>query len=197
MTPKVFLSISLLLASLVALTGCVSTTIEREALPPEVFELAAVNSKRIGLRVVQDEIDNVVGHQFLLFFLPFGRVSIADPVKSVHRALYEELSIRGYKPIPVSNELQSSTDTLFVRLKSIQASAYDFLFFRRVFSRIEISGSIVSENGESLPQVNALSNVGLTKRFGFEKELNEVLQLALLESSRELLDKLRVRERIK
>ena len=173
-----------------ALSGCLRTELLRESIPEPVLGLAAMNQKKIELRVTPPDEDSTVGHQFLLVIIPFGSIYLNDPIGHLTRSLYTNLALEGFKPI--SSELGSAPLSLEVSTEKVQVSAYDFIAIRRIVGKISLRGVLRSADGTIYREWLASGSYSELRPFAFEKQLNHVFQKALTSATEELVRELRL-----
>ena len=167
-----------LAAVMLLLCGCVRTTVPRAAIPPEVFRLAATNRRPLHLMLPGNTEELSAGHQYLLFFIPFGRVVIEHPEEHLRSAAYRGLSLNGYNPL-VDAAAAGNIPSMQFSLTGVQVSAYDFLITRKIVCDIQVEVRRYSAQGE-LERV-AEGRVAETDfvRYAFAPELQTVFLKAM------------------
>lgn len=151
------------------LLGCAHTRIAPRHIPPEVLRLVELAQKRVSIKV-DCPIDEIVGHQYLLIFLPFGRISVAEIEDHLKHALVTELSQLGIAPFYVKHDKDAD---FVVRCDSLSLTAYDLIFFRHIVSNISLR--LVS-NRFSNNELPFTLNESQYRAFAFHPQLERVLQ---------------------
>ena len=161
------------------------------ALGKEVFELAASNPAPIFVEVemsgskspeVLPEGPVLVGHQYLFIVFPFGNVRLGSPADSVMASTYQQLTVRGLKPITSKSHVFGPLPTLRIKVASLSLSAFDLLVTRRVTSSIEGTAILLSPSGQVVWQRDFEGHSAEYRRYGFQAELEKSL-LESLESA--------------
>ncbi|MDC0358658.1 hypothetical protein OAO01_07575 [Oligoflexia bacterium] len=154
----------------------------------KVFELAAVNTAPLGLVIEGQKERFSAGHQYLFVIIPFGRVVIEDPSKYLERSAYTKLALLGYKPLV--NSTGTRHKTLQIRIDSLQASAFDFLFFRRVVARVSLGASLKDGLGNEIAEVTADASHASVRKYGFHTELEYALDKSFSAALSDLFEQL-------
>ncbi len=155
------------------LSGCLVTPLKTPQLPRNLYRLQALNQRQIQL-LVSPIKDTTLGRQYLMFFIPFGRITDQSPAKSLYDLAFQELAVRGYKTVSSDT---SPTRSLSISIGTISLNAYDFLFFRRIVARVELTLQL---NGRKLEFVNATKSK-LTQS-AFAPELSALYHQSLSEA---------------
>jgi hypothetical protein len=170
------------LAALLCLAGCLSTELKSAGPPSNVYRLAAINTRPLILKVESVLESEIGGHQYVLIFIPFGRIRVPAPQEYVYDSAYTALSLRGYHPLPPAG-YAANAPKLNIVLNELKTSAYDFLLFRRVSCRIALTARLISPDGRTLGYWEAVGESASLRRFGFapqlEKALHEAVELAV------------------
>jgi len=171
------------------LVSCVATPLRTESLTDDVILLAASNRKPIYLDIKVQNSELTVGRQFLLMLIPFGRVYLPAPETFVSRAVYQELSLRGYKPI-VDKDIKLPAPRLIIELEDMDVSAYDFLFLRRVVAKTSLKGTFYHKDDKTVYYATSKGRVSHGSKYAFAPTLTHSLNKALKESVKKLLNEL-------
>ena len=96
------------------------------------MELAALNSKAVGLVVERDsELADEVGRQFAYLVLPLGRVVLPELEQHLYDVAFSELAMRGFRPESVAKSVLLSPRLSF-QVEDVALNAYDWLFLRKL-----------------------------------------------------------------
>lgn len=164
------------LASTLVCFGCAHTRIPPHPLQVEAVRVAGLNQRTLRYHV-DCEIDEIVGHQYLLIAFPFGRISLENPSKHLAHAIFRELAIAGFRP----REAGISEADLIVRCDDLSLTAYDFLFFRRIIAALDLT--ITRKEGPNAGDSHIFSHSAANKAFAFFRQLDHVWDDALTEAA--------------
>ena len=154
------------------------------------MELAALNSKAVGLVVERDsELADEVGRQFAYLVLPLGRVVLPELEQHLYDVAFSELAMRGFRPESVAKSVLLSPRLSF-QVEDVALNAYDWLFLRKLSCRLELHSKLSSANGQLLGKWNSSVSEHEFAKQGFEPELRKLLNRCSERAVRESLDKL-------
>ncbi|MCB0311295.1 MAG: hypothetical protein KDD42_08670 [Bdellovibrionales bacterium] len=171
--------------------GCLSTVIQSELPAAGLVELASGSSRPLKVYVKQTASNYAVGYQYLFFVIPFGVVRTPRLTDDIEQVLFRELSLKGYKPLIVSNEPEDQR-TLIVELHEIDVSAYDYLFFRHIVSSVSFTGELRSFRSTSRRVGPVTGRATAFKEFAFGPQLEHYFQKSLTIATQNLLTELRL-----
>lgn len=198
MTQPFYCRLTIILILSLGLLGCLRTELTSPSISNSHFKLAALAPKTIKLLVNSAVADNqTLGNQYLLLLIPFGQIHLDSPRQNVLRRAYEELSIRGYKPIIVSSLEQDSSSqtmapTLELNLNSLSLTAFDLLFLRRISSKLTLQGRLLSSRAEGLDRAESERSESAFARLAFRVDLEPILNKNIEISVKEILDRLKL-----
>lgn len=173
------------LACLVILEGCARVALVPSELPPEVYTLAAANTRAVTLDIRAPEEASVVGHQYMLVVVPFGQVRLMDPAGSLLNAVYVRAAERGYRPLLGTGN--GAAATLSVRLVRVHATAFDAIFVRKIVCEVMLRAELRGKDGELLRQAEARGESSAWKEFAFAPQMNYVFNRALQKGVQKVL----------
>ena len=180
-------------ATFLALSACLRTELSPKPVPSSVYSLAAANQNPLILKISSSELDESLGHQYLLVGLPYGQVQSKDLESLVQKALYPKLALRGFTPVvdpPEQNAFSKNAPVLEVDIKNAQASAFDLLVTRRLSCSLELQAEL---NRSSIPrQAQAQGDFEHFGAFGFEQELSLCFSRAMESALDNMLGELRL-----
>lgn len=171
--------------------GCVSTVVRPPPTLQGVKRLAESGYRPLALSVAAEGVSGTAGHQFLLFVLPFGKISVPEAEQWVYDAAYLELAKRGYRPLPKTSATRSLPE-LRLGLEALDLSAYDLLIMRRLHCRVRLAATLYGVDGAPLRHYSTESSESSFKRYGFEPQLKEILGRALDGALRTALSEIRL-----
>jgi hypothetical protein len=166
-----------LLVAFIFSSGCAHTRIAPRPVPAEAQRLIALAQRNVSISV-DCPVDEIVGHQYLLIILPFGRISIAEVDQHIKNALVTELSQSG---IAVSFIARDQNPDLVIRCNTLSLSAYDLIFVRRIVAHLSLQVSHKHSLDISIPYEIGESEY---RSFAFHAQLERTL-LKLLSSAAE------------
>lgn len=118
-------------------SGCMTTYLEPPAFLKGEERLIESVGSDIQVCVKDSDSDNEayasLGHQYLFFLIPFGEIGSKDIKELFYRHIQRQLAIKGLRAIPCQDGLNQGNPKLDFLVEYAQASAYDFLFFRRIY----------------------------------------------------------------
>lgn len=174
--------------------GCTREKIEPTDFSPAAKRLLGMANQPIFLEVGAPQTDLTAGHQYVLVFMPFGRVILSQPARHLKNAAELALAERGYRWFSAGSDSEIKPRYhLALKLEAVQATAYDFIFLRRIVCRITLSAELRSSDERLLRLERAVGRSTSWKRFAFAPQLNYVFNRALTEGMRELLNSLLLR----
>ena len=171
----------ILLICCVCLSSCTGACIAPQEIVPQVLKLRSSNSKNIQLNIQSKKDFNPVGHQYLFFVIPFGRISLADTVTSIHNEVYTRLAVLG---INVSNAANSRLE---ISIENVQLSAYDLFVIRNIYCEIELKLSVYDSNGALKRTWNQKTGKSAYKALAFHAELEHIFRQCLSETINQAL----------
>lgn len=155
---------------IVTLSGCLRTSIEPHAIDETVQLLALTSADPLFFNIQDADELGTIGHQYLFFGIPFGRVQIEDSGAYFSRSFFTEIALAGKKPlIAVSSSEQYPV--LDVRIKDVQATAYDLFAIRWIQTEVNAEVEYKKSPTESYSR-NFLAKESAFKRFAFGKQLS-------------------------
>ncbi len=169
--------------------GCLSTPIAITPQPKDFQRLTSLARQTISCQVEAVDEETVVGHQYFLAALPFGRIKSPSPQQAVLRAVELAAAIRGTACEP---EKRKGGPRLRVAVHDFSVSGYDFLFFRRPSASIVLEGWFESTVGQPSRYCSVSQSSSSIRQFAFAPELGRVLDEVLEASAQELLTCLRL-----
>jgi hypothetical protein len=149
-------------------SGCAHTRIAPRPVPPEAQRLIALAHREVSISV-HCPVDEIVGHQYLLILLPFGRISIAEVDQHLKNALVTELSQSG---IAVRFVAHDQNADLVIRCNALSLSAYDLIFVRRIVAQLSLQVSHKLSPDFSIPYEIQESEY---RSFAFHAQLERLL----------------------
>lgn len=168
-----------LLLSCLIFTGCAHTRIAPRPIPIEALRLVDLAQKTVSIKV-NCPVDEVVGHQYLLIFLPFGRISVAEIENHFKHALVTEVSQSGVAPFFVEQDKDAD---FIVRCETLSLTAYDLIFFRRIASNISLKLANKRFSNHEIPLAVEESEY---RAFAFHAQLERVLQKLFLAAAQRI-----------
>lgn len=163
------------------LAGCLRTYIEPVQIDSTVQSLALANDEPLFVSVFPLEEHRTVGHQYLFFAIPFGRVTIKSLPQDIFKAAFSQLSLVGIKPILASTTTKKQLPHLRIEIREVQATAYDFFFMRWIKTRVILEAEYQDRSG--LKRSLLLSGGQSSwKQFAFSKHLSFYFNRALNEA---------------
>ena len=182
----------ILLLILVHLSGCLKTTLDSKATNLDVFELAAENTQKLKVKVVNTSTKKTAGRQFLFVFIPFGRIVIKHPEDFLSRSFYTHLSIKGYKPITHTHtNAYPQLPELSVEIDNFQATAYDYFFYRRIVCKIALTATLNLPNQTQKVWSGTIKKTA-AKRYAFKPQLENIFNKAIEAATLETIKNLRL-----
>lgn len=154
-----------------AFVGCLHTELPH-APQPGIDRLIQANNRSIPYKVAASGIDSIVGHQYVLFIFPFGRIGIQSPNEWLTELVVHQLAVAGFRPIPSASD---SPAMLGVELTELSVSGYDFFFFRSPVASVAIKVSLLGTDGSPRRSGVGLGTARDVTKFAFERELSKVL----------------------
>jgi len=188
---------NLLVLLIFLLPACSQTSIGLGISTPALFRLASQGTKPVYLEVTgADSIpakNLVAGHQYLLVFVPFGRIVVPAPLEDLYVMALSKLSERGYRthrlPASAGPEMQPR---LRLELLELDASGYDILFARRVSCALSLRASFLRKADASTLTITGEGHFSQFRRFAFKPELEHACNTALEIALQKVLDYLRL-----
>lgn len=175
------------------LTACLKTDLSSPPLDARVFRLAAASARPIHIEVTSESPEANLGHQYLLFAIPFGRITSDNVSMVVQRALYSKLALRGYTPL-VNQSARSgfgaAAATLKLQIHDPQASAFDLFFVRHLSCSLNLKAQFSKQDSER--RADASGTFDDFRAFAFEKEMSLCFTQALDIALDRLLNELRM-----
>ena len=166
-----------LTVALCALSACAHTRIAARPIPPEADKLARLAPRSIAFHL-ECGVDEIVGHQYLLLILPFGRISIEDPARHLANHLVVALAERGIAGYEASAE-QASVQ---IRCEDLSLTAYDYFFVRQIVGRLSWSIDALPESSIDKPIVQR-NRTSALKAVAFHSQLEYQLHHLLTEAA--------------
>lgn len=170
-----------LLTLMLSMTACAHTRIAARELPAEASRLIQLAPREVTYHL-DCPLDEVVGHQYLLVVLPFGRISLENPTLHLERHLQTALGESGIRAIPVS----AASAQILVSCQEMSLSAYDYLFFRQIVGRIGWHILPGGRSGITSFAVPARVRQSEIKAFAMYPQLEHRWHLVLEEAAREI-----------
>lgn len=171
---------TLLCSTLIFLFGCASASIEARPLDPQIYDLAAENTKHLQLQIAAPAATDSIGLQYVLLGLPLGRVDAGESGLMLSRLAYQNIALCGYRPIlldDLTTSAAATTSILVLKVEDLSATAYDLLFVRRLACHVSIKAKL------GPTQLEASASKSLFRSTGFSKDLSvcvkETLDIAL------------------
>lgn len=128
---------------------------------------------------VRSTIDTkLLGFQYLLVAIPFGRVTAPHLAGLTAAASFSALALKGYRPVQSPELSEVPPPRLKIRITSAHASAYDLLFLRRISASIELIVTL-EKNGVEVASYSAYGSCGEFRTMGFEPQLRYCLEKAV------------------
>lgn len=189
MTQRLILSVMLLLIS-ATLCGCVRTLIRSEPDDPHLAKLLSLNQRLIDLDVVLEtsspersvEIGHSLGHQYLFFVIPFGRIESAGLIGDFTQRAVLQLGLRGYRP-----NGGSTASRLTITIVDAQLTAYDLFFVREIYCSFKVVGEL-TKNGIIVARAESRPTQRFFRALAFERELRKAYFATIDEGIKQLLN---------
>lgn len=174
-----YIALLVILSSALA-SGCVSVRVHGSQVPEQVFKLALTNRKLIKLQVTVPQTTSpaIFGHQYLLIFIPFGRIIVPELEASLFNKAYTALSISGYR---IAERAHPHSPTIHIQLKKFQLTAYDYIFRRKIYCAADYEIQRIDQNGALKYADPGKVVVYKYKSMAFKRELEHVYNLCLQE----------------
>lgn len=162
-------------------SSCTKVVLTAQNTDPAVIQLANSNQKPLYLEISSPK-DSRLGHQYLFFILPFGRIQHKNLTQAVKNKIYGKLALQGYHPVKyiAKKNIKVSSPVLKIKIYDISLSAYDLFFTRRLSATIKANYCI----NKTCYTIGA--NYSEFKSFGFQQQLDYVLNKTL----NKLIDKI-------
>lgn len=130
-----------------ALSSCVSTKLEPYTLTDGAQRLLTLEHHQTNIVFEHNALEvfeGTLGHQYLLFFIPFGEITLTDARKHIENTLTTAL-------VEIPQRDRRHLTELHVTKVNTSVTAYDLFFMRRVLCTIsiEINGRFVGTARES------------------------------------------------
>ena len=174
----------------VFLWGCAVTTIPPQQPPSGIFRLASANDRVLPFTVSTPTTFDTVGHQYLLFGLPFGQIRVSDPPADLRAATFQALATRGYRPIDVTEVPARPERHLKISMDDVQLSAYDVFFFRIPYCRMRLTVLLVDEEGRNTKHATGEFADYTMRALAFTRELQPLYNDTLEDGVTSLLTEL-------
>lgn len=173
----------LLLLSLLIFSSCMTTTLEPREISQDLQRLSYVNSNPICVNIKGD-IDNQLGHQFVVPFIPVGEIVLEGSAKSfIYASLYKVLSLSRFSPKINSNDCKNK---LIIYIKDLSLTGHDLFFTRRIVGEINYQ-IIYTRNDVVLDMKENSIETSYYKTYAFKTELDYVLNKLLDEFSEDVV----------
>lgn len=177
-----------------SVAACAGANLATPPTDPALKRLLNTAYTNVDLLIETDlPTPTIVGHQYLLAILPFGRVRVEDVRSYLEEKLITAGAMRGIM-FNHSGEPRKTEALLKVRINSLSVSGYDLIFFRRPFADVQISGELLLKDSRTYA-ASVQHEKGDYTRFAFEPELQAVLDKAATEACDSLLNELRIERR--
>lgn len=165
-------------------TACLSTKITDPGLDPGINRLISSAQKEISVKITSKiAADESIGNQYLLF-IPFGSIKSGNSEQLVSNILMEQLSLLGFKP---KLRFDNSYAELNIQINQITLTAYDYIFSRKIYTKIDISAFLLTPDGNLAKQSNRTSSNSYYKKFAFRPELEYSLSKVTQENIKLIL----------
>lgn len=171
---------TILIFILLLFSSCTNTYISSSKIPNKVHELANQNKDAFGLIITPNSSNSTIGHQYVLFFLPFGNIKLEFYPYDLYKKLYTEITLLGYKPINIidQNSRNVAYPILNININDISLTAYDFLITRRLVCKMNVSATI-SKNNRILNTWHGITHESEIRSYGFKPQLEKVYNICL------------------
>jgi hypothetical protein len=170
---------------LLLLCGCQSSSIVAGELPQELYALAEEREKTIHYSVSSSIANQAIGYQFMLVFIPLGRVAAGDVQRMAEQKIFSQLTLCGYKPLMAP---AGTKGALRFELSSAGASAYDLVVTRKLACYVELQ----AHTQHYAQPISSYKEASFYRSKGFSPELSKCMDEALDLSVVDLLSKLGV-----
>lgn len=175
-----------------ALTGCFSTELPPLTPPPATARLEGLADAEIAVTIDDAHVRGHRGYQFLTA-VPVTRVYTPSLVSDVMDSLKVQVGLRGYRAV-APEQASAPAYRLDVVIEDFTVSGYCYAIVRRPKASTVLSGTLRSPTGEVLRQCSGDAKFGLTTKFAFAEELNEVRRIALTDAAKALLECLELKK---
>ena len=173
-------------------SACAVTFVSGGQIPKQVLQLAESNTSQIGITANNFSKQEDIGHQYLFFLFPMGKIKIQNPVLMFSNKVYERLAVYGYKP---SLSRIQGAPNVKIDLVKIQLSAYDLLFTRKIYCNMKIEIEAYDEAGNLRAAGSGIARESLYKSMAFKRELEYLLNKCLEQSVNKALSSVGIRSR--
>ena len=164
----------LVVGAAVLTAGCSSTFLPPEKLTDELLRLNAANTRQLGFNIQPaSERSTQLGYQYLLVFLPFGRIYAMQPEESLQRAAYRGLGLRGFKLVSCNSRANHAC--LNLELISIRQNAYDLLATRRIVTEATVEATYQNPARHINHSIKLQCRATDYARYAFTSELKQQL----------------------
>jgi hypothetical protein len=159
---------------LIYCTGCVTTRLDPYSSPAPVERLKTLEKHDTLVTVypdINEALQDPLGHQYLLFAIPFGSIYLTTPLEHIKHSIETAL-------VEVSPRFRRNIKEINVRHVSARITAYDLFFMRRIVCTvtIELDNGTIGFGTESL-----------CHPMPFKSVLERALNKATLSASREII----------
>jgi hypothetical protein len=182
-------TLSLLTLSL--LTGCFSTTLPPIPAPAALPRLVSAADTRVPLYLSTPQDTDRLGFQYLLMALPVSRIYSAHLADLIRTSLTTQAGFGRVGLVAPSRLTPMPIPRLMVNVRSVSVNGWDLLIIRRPSASITLSAEYYTSTGRAQACEVTGSHSKLSP-FAFERDLNEVLELASDDAARQLLACLRL-----
>lgn len=155
---------------MIALSGCLRTSIEPQVIDETVQLLALTSSDPLFLNIQDADDLGTIGHQYLFFGIPFGRVQFEDSGSYFLSSFFTESALAGKKPL-LAVMTREQYPVLSVRIKEVQATAYDLFAIRWIKTEVNAAVEYKKSPTESYKR-DFIATESAFKRFAFGKQLS-------------------------
>ena len=175
----------------IALARCTTTSIAPEALSQDLIRLSSLNDHRLYLHVKNIQESEIVGHQYLLVVLPFGRVRSPSLTHFVFNTAFKDLTLAGERIIPASLPLSKSALPLIeISIDDASDSAYDLRALRRVEASVTLTITLWLTPDIPAWRKTLLGHYSGYTKSPFSKELSNAFEKAIEDALSPLHDKI-------
>jgi len=122
------------------LSACVNTQLAVHKLEPSVLKLQDSNTRNIYLHMKESSENTSLGHQFLFILFPVGRIQHQNPKAAILQEATTRLALSGFRVFESTDS--SDYPLLNLSITSLQLSAYDFIFFRKIVCKIKLRAEL-------------------------------------------------------
>ncbi len=178
-----FFAISLCISVIFA--SCTGVKITNSPIPVQVNKLKLSNTKKIKLTTQSNENSQIIGHQYLFLFIPFGRIITENPDISLYNKAYSKLAVKGYK---IENSKLSKMNRLHLTINNLRLTAYDLLFIRNIYCETEIKMDFLDPDNRVKYSQIFKAKKSSYKPLAFSKELQHIYEQCLDQAVNQLLN---------